>query len=76
VILAAALSADAGRALTTPMMLDEAQSHTLTHGQDGGHVTGELATTRWFVVDGGGRVHPLRERYRQRVEGVVFFPTR
>jgi hypothetical protein len=31
---------------------------------------------RWYVIDGGGRTFPLRERYRRRVESVIFWPTR
>jgi hypothetical protein len=31
---------------------------------------------RWFFLDGAARVFPLRERYRQRVECIVFWPTR
>lgn len=47
--------------------LEESQSRTF-HGKRIG-----LPTTRWFITDGAGRVHPLRERYRQRVLAFVFW---
>jgi hypothetical protein len=70
------LSSDLMRQLTAQVKLDEGQSHSFTHGELGGHKQGDLPIPRWFVVDGAGRVHPLRERYRQRAERVIFFPTR
>jgi hypothetical protein len=41
------------------------------HGLQGGYTKGQLPLKRWFVVDGAGRVHPLRERYRQRLQRLV-----
>jgi hypothetical protein len=29
---------------------------------------GEASDVRWFVVDGAGRIYPLHERYRQKIE--------
>lgn len=56
--------------------LEESQSKTFVHGQRGGYKHGDLATSRWYVTDGAGRVHPLRERYRQRLLAFVFWPVR
>lgn len=41
-----------------------------------GYEPGDLPLKRWYVVDEAKRIYPLRERYRQRVERVVFWPTR
>jgi hypothetical protein len=60
----------------TPVRLEEGQSHTFHHGLLGGYAHGDLSLRRWFVTDGAGRVFPLRERYRQRVERVIFAPFR
>jgi hypothetical protein len=43
--------------------LDESQSRTFVHGQQGGYTHGNLAESRWYVTDGAGRIHPLRDRY-------------
>lgn len=56
--------------------LDEGESHSFHHGAQGGYAHGDLPLKRWFATDGAGRVYPLRERYRQRVERVVFWPFR
>jgi hypothetical protein len=56
--------------------LEESQSKTFVHGQRGGYKHGDLPTSRWYVTDGAGRVHPLRERYRQRLLAFVFWPVR
>lgn len=56
--------------------LDESHSRTFVHGQMGGYTHGDLAETRWYVVDGAGRVWPLRERYRQRLLAFLFWPIR
>jgi hypothetical protein len=42
----------------------------------GGYRHGDLPLKRWYVTDGGERVHPLRERYRQRIENVILWPVR
>ena len=69
-------SADIMRQIVQPVRLDEGQSMSITHGADGGYKPGDLPMSRWFVMDGAGRIHPLRERYRQRVEAVVLWPWR
>jgi hypothetical protein len=56
--------------------LEESQSKTFVHGQRGGYQHGDLPTSRWYVVDGAGRIHPLRERYRQRALALIFWPIR
>lgn len=56
--------------------LEESQSKTFVHGQRGGYKHGDLLTTRWYVVDGALRIHPLRERYRQRALAFIFWPLR
>jgi len=70
------LSMDIMRQLTEPKRLDEGEAFTVVHGQAGGYVRGDLPTKRWFVQDGAGRIHPLRERYRQRAESFLFWPLR
>ena len=63
-------SVDLMQQLATPRRLEESTSHTF-HGK-----RLDLPTSRWFVTDGAGRVHPLRERYRQRVLAFIFWPLR
>jgi hypothetical protein len=70
------LSNDLMQQLAVPRRLDESQSLTLAHGQLGGYSHGDLPTRRWFVQDGAQRIHPLRERYRQRIEKIIFWPIR
>jgi hypothetical protein len=67
-------SVDLMQQLAKPRRLDESESMTLIHGQHGGRT--DLPTKRWFVQDGALRIHPLRERYRQRAESFVFWPLR
>ena len=45
-----------------PHRLDESESVNFAVGP------GVIPKDRWYVVDGGGRIHPLHERYRQRAE--------
>lgn len=71
-----ALSADIMGQLVNPPRLGEGEGHTFVHGNLGGYELGGMPTRRWCVVDGGGRTHPLRERWRQRIERVVFWPWR
>jgi hypothetical protein len=70
------VSVDLMQQLANPRRLDESESTTLVHGQHGGYTPGDLPTRRWFVQDGAQRIHPLRERYRQRVERIIFWPVR
>lgn len=69
------LSADIMRQLAVPIRLDESEGKTVVHGAQGGYTPGSMPLKRWYVVDGAGRIHPLRERYRQRVERILW-PTR
>src|SRR5207249_3831170 len=63
--------------LTPPKpRLEESESRTFVHGQRGGYQHGDLPTSRWYIVDGAGRIHPLHERYRQRMLALVFWPVR
>jgi hypothetical protein len=62
--------------LTPPPRLAEGESTSFHHGLHGGHTPGDLRMNRWFVRDGAGRIHPLHERYRQRIERFVFWPIR
>jgi len=59
-----------------PLRLEEGQGQTVVHGARGGYAAGTMPLTRWFVSDGSGRVSPLRERYRQRIERLVRFVLR
>lgn len=52
-----------------PITLGESESKTFGHGHMGGYAHGTIPLRRWFATDGAGRIHPLRERYRQRLEG-------
>ena len=70
------LSMDIANQLAGKERLEESQSQTFAHGQLGGYQHGDLPTTRWYVQDGAGRIHPLRERYRQRAERVILWPVR
>jgi hypothetical protein len=70
------LSADIAKQLTNSVRLGEGEGHTFVHGQLGGYELGAMPTRRWFVTDGAGRVHPLRERWRQRLERVIYWPWR
>jgi len=51
--------------------LGEGEFRVLDHGGAGGYTPGDLPLRRWTVTDGAGRVHPLRERYRQRLERAI-----
>jgi hypothetical protein len=59
-----------------PKRLEEGESCTLVHGDQGGYTKGSLPLRRWYAIDGAGRKHPLRERYRQRLEAAVMWPLR
>jgi hypothetical protein len=70
------MSADIAQELSTPAKLAEAEGRTFVHGARGGCAPGQMPANRWFVTDGAGRTYPLRERWRQRVERIVFWPWR
>ena len=50
-----------------PFLVPAETTVNLVHGKDGGYEHGELDLKRFYVVDGANRVHPLHERYRQRL---------
>ena len=56
--------------------LGEGQGQTFHLGGDGTLKPGDLSLKRWYAVDQAGRIYPVRERYRQRVEAFVFWPLR
>ncbi len=70
------MSLDIFKQVAPPIRLEEGQSHSFVHGAQGGYAHGDFPLKRWYVRDGGGRVFPLRERYRQWAEAVLFWPTR
>jgi hypothetical protein len=49
-----------------PCDLPLESSKTVVVGADGGYSHGDISPRR-YAVDGAGRTHPLRERYRQRL---------
>jgi hypothetical protein len=55
-----------------PFELDAESSRTLVIGADGGYAHGEIRARRFFVEDGAGRKHPLRARWRLRLETVAY----
>ncbi len=70
------ISVDLMPQLSPHPRLGEGESASFHHGLNGGYTPGDLPLTRWFVRDGAGRIHPLSERYRQRIERIVFWPFR
>jgi hypothetical protein len=50
-----------------PFLVPAETTVNLVHGKDGGYAHGEVKLKRFYVVDGANRVHPLHERYRQRL---------
>jgi hypothetical protein len=54
-----------------PFLIPAERSATILHGQDGGHTRGEIPLKRFYVIDGAGRIHPLAERYRQRLRRAI-----
>jgi hypothetical protein len=54
-----------------PKRLNESESHIIMLSF-GSYTMGSMSKERWYVLDGAGRRHPLRERYRQRVEAIMF----
>jgi hypothetical protein len=70
------LSVDFMQQLSPHPRLAEGESKSFYHGMHGGYAPGDLGMNRWFVRDGAGRIHPLHERYRQRLEASIFWPIR
>ncbi len=50
-----------------PFLVPAEATVNLVHGKDGGYTHGDVKLKRFYVVDGANRVHPLSERYRQRL---------
>jgi len=48
-----------------PLVVEPGTTRTLTLGDQAPYRHGELNVARFFVSDGAGRIHPLRERWRQ-----------
>jgi hypothetical protein len=59
-------------ARAVPFDLPAETSHTLTIGTAGDYSRGEHGRYGFYVVDGAGRVHPLRHRYAFRIAFVVY----
>jgi hypothetical protein len=53
--------------LYLPFSVPAETTVNLVHGKDGSYAHGDIKLKRFYVVDGANRVHPLRERYRQRL---------
>jgi hypothetical protein len=66
----AALFADLAHKV--PFDLPAESSHDLLIGAQGGYEHGQISTRRFFVEDGAQRKHPLRARWRVRVEMVLY----
>jgi hypothetical protein len=58
-----------------PEAISDGGGHTYMLGPVG-YDPGSIPFTRWFVTDGAGRIYPLRERYRQRLEDFFVWPIR
>ena len=58
-----------------PNTFVDGDGHTYLFGPEV-YTPGKIPLTRWFVSDGAGRIYPLSERYRQRVESFVLWPVR
>jgi hypothetical protein len=59
-----------------PSDLLPGHSHTVVHGRNGGCSHGDIPLRRFSVTEGAGRVHPWWERWRQRVESVIYWRKR
>jgi hypothetical protein len=55
-----------------PLDLAPGHSETFELGVEHPYAHGTYSTRRIFIVDGAGRVHPLRERWRQRFEDLAY----
>ncbi len=56
-----------------PVTLEAGHMKSLVAGKDGGYAHGDFKSMRrFFVVDGAGRIYPYRERWRQRVENLLY----
>lgn len=50
-----------------PFDLPAERKQSVILGAEGAYQHGDIKLTRFFAVDGAGRIHPLRERWRQRL---------
>lgn len=55
-----------------PVVVEPGHLKTVVNGKEGGYGHGDLNMRRFFVSDGAGRVYPYRERWRQRLENVLY----
>jgi hypothetical protein len=55
-----------------PFEVEPGHTRTITLTLDEDHPYGSESMRRFFAVDGTGRIHPLRERWRQRLENVLY----
>jgi hypothetical protein len=55
-----------------PFALAAETSRSLLIGEGGDYARGEVGTRGFYVVDGAGRVHPLRHRYAFRIAFVLY----
>jgi len=53
--------------LQLPFPTPAEETVDLVMGKDGGYGHGDVKLKRFYAVDGANRIHPLRERYRQRL---------
>ena len=56
--------------------IEEGRSRSYQAGGKDDYEAGHVPLTRWYFLDEAARIFPLRERYRQRVERVLFWPAR
>jgi hypothetical protein len=53
-----------------PFEMPAERTRTVVMGDKGGY-HGDVSPRRFYVVDGANRIHPLSERYRQRLERLL-----
>jgi hypothetical protein len=58
--------------LQVPFEVDGGHTRSLTVNLPEDYARGTESLRRFFAVDGAGRVHPLRERWRQRIENLLY----
>jgi len=51
-----------------PFDLPPGHGYSLVNGAEGGYQWETIPLKRFYVLDGAGQIHPLRERYHQRFE--------
>jgi hypothetical protein len=56
-----------------PVIVPAGHSKTVVQGKEGGYAHGDLKNLRrFFVADGAGRFYPYPERWRQRLENLLY----